>query len=419
MIKKETNERTAGSDVKTAAPDAAEAPASPKTGHRKRWIFIGVGVLVLGGVIWQLAGHPGFRSKPPPVDVRPVPVAAAAVLQKDVPIYLEGLGTVTALYTVTVKTQVDGRLDKMFFVEGQRVKKGELIALVDPRPFEAALHQAEATVARDQANLVNAKLNLKRYEELSKQNLIAVQQATDQQAMVDQLAATVMIDRAQVETARLNLEYAHIISPVDGVTGIRLVDPGNIIHAADTTGIVVITQLDPIAVIFTLPQDNLPDVSEAMRKGELTVDAFDRSGGAKLGTGKVLLIDNQINQTTATIRLKALFPNPEAVLWPNQFVKARLLLNIQKDAIVIPTPAVQRGPKGTFVYVIGGDSTVSVRPVVIETTQGDQTLLASGAKPGEQVVIDGQNQIRPGSKVAVRAPEGSGTPAASKADAGP
>ncbi len=419
MIKKETSERTAVPDAKTATPDVKDVQAPPPRGHRKRWILIGLGVVVLGAIIWQLAGHPGFRSKPPPVDVRPVPVAAAAVVQKDVPIYLEGLGTVTALYTVTVKTQVDGRLDKMFFVEGQRVKKGELIALVDPRPFEAALHQAEATVARDVANLVNAKLNLKRYDELSKEKLIALQQATDQQAMVDGLAATVMIDKAQVETARLNLEYAHIISPVDGVTGIRLVDPGNIIHAADATGIVVITQLDPIAVIFTLPQDNLPDVSEAMGKGELTVDAFDRSGGSKLGTGKVLLIDNQINQTTATIRLKAVFPNPNAVLWPNQFVKARLLLNTRQGAIVIPTPAVQRGPKGTFVYVIGGDSTVSVRPVVIETTQGDQTLLSSGVKPGEQVVVDGQNQIRPGSKVSVRAPEGSGTPPASSSDAGP
>jgi membrane fusion protein, multidrug efflux system len=396
---------------RNAAPDAKDVPVSTQHGHRKRWIFILVGVLVLGGIVWQLAGHPGFHTKPPSVDVRPVPVAATAALQKDVPIYLEGLGTVTALYTVTVKTQVDGRLDKMFFVEGQRVKKGELIALVDPRPFEAALHQAQGSVARDQANLVNAKLNLQRYDELSKENLIAVQQATDQKSVVDQLAATVLIDQSQVETAKLNLEYAHIISPVDGVTGIRLVDPGNIVHAADTTGIVVITQLDPIAVIFTLPQDDLPAVSEAMGKGELNVDAFDRAGGAKLGTGKVLLIDNQINQTTATIRLKSVFPNPTDALWPNQFVKARLLLSTRKDAIVIPTPSIQRGPKGTFVYVVGSDSTVSVRPVVIETTQGDQTLLTSGIKPGEQVVVDGQNQIRPGSKVSVRPAEQSGAPA--------
>ena len=345
-------------------------------------------------------------------------MAAAAAVQKDVPIYLEGLGTVTALYTVTVKTQVDGRLDKMLFVEGQRVKRGELIALVDPRPFEAALHQATATVARDQANLVNARLNLKRYDELSKQNLIAVQQATDQQSLVDQLAATVLMDQAQVETAKLNVEYAHIISPVDGVTGIRLVDPGNIIHAADTTGIVVITQLDPIAVIFTLPQDDLPEVSQAMSKGPLAVDAFDRAGGTKLGTGKVLLIDNQINQTTATMRIKAVFPNPDAALWPNQFVKARLLLDTKQNAIVVPTPAIQRGPKGTFVYVVGADSTVAVRSVTIDTTQGDQTLISSGLKPGEQVVTDGQNQIKPGSKVTVT-PEGSGAPAASQTGLGP
>jgi multidrug efflux system membrane fusion protein len=412
MIDTETTQRK-------AAPEVTDAPQTGPRGHRTRWIFIGVGVVILALVIWQLAGHPGFRSKPPTVDVRPVPVAATAAVQKDVPIYLEGLGTVTALYTVTVKTQVDGRLDKMFFVEGQRVKKGELIALVDPRPFEAALHQAEGAVARDQANLVNARLNLKRYDELSKQNLIALQQATDQQAMVDGLAATVMIDKAQVETARLNLEYAHIISPVDGVTGIRLVDPGNIIHAADATGIVVITQLDPIAVIFTLPQDDLPEVSEAMGKGELPVDAFDRAGGAKLGSGKVLLIDNQINQTTATMRLKAVFPNPTAALWPNQFVKARLLLTTRSNVVVVPTPAIQRGPKGTFVYVVGADSTVSVRVVVLDSTQNDQTILTSGVKPGELVVVDGQNQIKPGSKVIVRPTEAAGAPAASQSGLGP
>jgi membrane fusion protein, multidrug efflux system len=413
MIKTETTKQPVDTD-------AHDVPAAGAKNHRKRWILIGIGVLIAAGVVWQIAGHPGFRSKAPPAEVRAVPVAAAVVEQKDVPIYLEGLGSVTAMYTVTVKTQVDGRLDKVFFVEGQRVKKGELIAQVDPRPFEAALHQAVATVARDQAQLVNAKLNLKRYDELSKENLIALQQATDQQAQVDQLAATVAIDQAQVETARLNLDYTHIVSPVDGVTGIRMVDPGNLVHAADTGGIVVITQLDPIAVLFTLPQDDLPAVSEAMGKGELSVDALSRDGGAKLGSGKVLLIDNQINQTTATIRLKALFPNPTNALWPNQFVKARLLLTTRPGAIVVPTPAIQRGPKGTFVYVIGSDSTVAVRPVVIETAQGDQTLLTSGVQPGEKVVVDGQNQIRPGSKVTVRPPEGSGAPSAAvRPDAGP
>jgi len=374
---------------------------------------------VLGGVVWQMAGHPGLKAKAPPTDVRTVPVAVASVVQKDVPIYLEGLGTVTALYTVTVKSQVDGRLDKVFYVEGQKVKKGELIAQVDPRPFEAALHQAMATVARDQAQLVNARLNLERYDELSRQNLIAKQQATDQQAQVDQLAATVAIDQAQVETAKLNLDYSHIVSPVDGVTGIRLVDPGNLVHAADATGIVVITQLDPIAVIFTLPQDDLPAVSGAMAKGELTVEALSRDGGTKLATGKVLLIDNQISQTTATIRLKAVFPNPANVLWPNQFVKARLLLTTRQGAIVVPTVAIQRGPKGPFVYVVGGDSTVSVRPVDIETTQGDQTLLKGGLAAGEQVVVDGTNQIRAGSKVLARSVEGSGAPAAPPTTAKP
>ncbi len=412
MMKSETTERP-------TTPLAPEVPAVRRRGHRTRWILIAVGVLILGGVVWQITGNPGLKAKAPPTDVRTVPVAVSTVVQKDVPIYLEGLGTVTALYTVTVKSQVDGRLDNVFFVEGQKVKKGQLIVQVDPRPFEAALHQAMATVARDQAQLVNAKLNLNRYDELSKQNLIAKQQATDQQAQVDQLAATVAIDQAQVETARLNLAYSHIVSPVEGVTGIRLVDPGNIVHAADATGIVVITQLDPIAVIFTLPQDDLPAVSQAMAKGELTVEAFSRDGGAKLGTGKVLLVDNQINQTTATIRLKAVFPNPANALWPNQFVKARLLLTTRAGATVVPTVAIQRGPKGTFVYVVAPDSTVSVRPVDIETAQGDQTLLKSGLKAGEQVVVDGTNQIRAGSKVSVRSVDGSGAAAAPPTTATP
>jgi multidrug efflux system membrane fusion protein len=413
MMKTETSERAA-----TPAPSTTPATAPPR--HWKRWVFGAVGLMVVGLLIWRIATPPGGgAAKGAPTDVRPVPVAAVAVAQRDVPIYLEGLGSVTALATVTVRSQVDGRLDKVNFVEGQRVKKGDPLAQVDPRPFQAQLHQAEATLARDTAQLRNATLNLERYKDLRKQNLIAQQQVDDQQTQVDQVRATVGIDQAQVETARLNLDYASIRSPLDGVTGIRQVDAGNIVHAGDAGGIVVITQLDPIAVLFTLPQDDLPRVSEAMGKGELTVDALSRDGGARLGTGKVLLVDNQINQTTATIRLKAIFPNPTNVLWPNQFVKARLLLATRAGALVIPTPAVQRGPKGTFVYVVGSDSTVAVRPVELESTEGAVTLLARGLKTGELVVTDGQNQIRPGSKVIVRPVEGSGAPAAPQANATP
>ena len=396
------------------------AGVRPRTGHRRRWILAGVGLLLVAGLGWRVLGSRGAGSaKGPGAEARPVPVAVASVTQRDVPIYLEGLGTVVALATVTVKSQVDGRLDAVHFVEGQRVKKGEVIAQVDPRPFQAQLHQMEATLARDQAQLRNARLNLERYRDLRKQNLIAQQQVDDQQTQADQFAATVGIDQAQVETARLNLDYARIVSPIDGVTGIRQVDPGNLVHASDANGIVVITQLDPIGVLFTLPQDDLPRVSKALAEGPLTVEALSRDGNAKLGTGNVLLVDNQINQTTATIRLKAVFPNPDNALWPNQFVKARLLLTIRTGALVVPTPAIQRGPKGTFVYVVGPGNTVVVRPVELDSTEGSLAIVAKGVTVGEQVVVDGQNQIRPGSLVQPRQAEGSAAPPAQKASTSP
>jgi len=398
---------------------AGEAQVAPRKSRRRRWILATVGVLLLAGVGYRVLGSRSSSSAKGPAEARPVPVAVASVSQRDVPIYLEGLGTVVALATVTVKSQVDGRLDAVLFVEGQRVKKGEVIAQVDPRPFQAQLHQMEATLARDQAQLRNARLNLERYRDLRKQNLIAQQQVDDQQTQADQFAATVGIDQAQVETARLNLDYARIVSPIDGVTGIRQVDPGNLVHASDANGIVVITQLDPIAVLFTLPQDDLPRVSKALAQGPLSVEALSRDGNVKLGTGKVLLIDNQITQTTATIRLKAVFPNPDNALWPNQFVKARLLLTTRAGALVVPTPAIQRGPKGTFVYVVGPGNTVAVRPVELDSTEGALALISKGLTSGEQVVVDGQNQIRPGSLVQPRSAEGAPTTSAAQAGATP
>src|SRR5438105_192175 len=333
---------------------------------------------------------------------RPVPVVSAQAKRRDVPIYLDGLGSVTAFKTVTVRSQVDGRLEQVLFREGQLVKSGEMLARIDPRPFANQLHQAEGALARDQAQLQGAKLNLERYRKLVAQKLIADQQADDQAALVGQLEGTVQLDKAQIDSARLSLDYAQIRSPIDGVTGLRLVDPGNLVHASDTNGLVLITQLDPIAALFSLPQDELPRVMEELNKGPLQVEAWSRDGSQKLSTGQLALVDNQINAATATLRLKAVFPNPQRLLWPNQFVKARLLLTVRKAALVVASTVPQRGPEGTFAYVIQPDQTVQPKPIELEITQGDTAVIARGLNEGDQVVVDGQSQLRPGSKVQAR-----------------
>jgi multidrug efflux system membrane fusion protein len=340
---------------------------------------------------------------------RPVAVALAPVIVRDVPVYLEGLGNATPLATVTVKSQVDGRLDKILFTEGQHVKIGDVIAQIDPRPFTIQLHQAEAALARDQSSLANAKLNLDRYTKLREQSLVAQQQVDDQRATADQGEAGVKADQAQIENAKLQLDYARIRSPIDGVTGVRLVDQGNLVHANDTTGIVVVTQLDPMSVIFTLPQDDLDRVGKAMGGGAVTVDAYSRDGVTKLSTGQLQVIDNQVNQATATVRLKATFPNPDNALWPNEFVKIRLLLQTLKAVTTIPAAAVQRGPQGTFVYVVDAEQKANVRPVEVNSVDSQTAVVTKGVNPNEQVVIEGQNQLRPGAKVQGRTPQGAGS----------
>jgi multidrug efflux system membrane fusion protein len=403
--------------MESASPEPKPGPIAetPRAARpRRRWILAVVGLVVLAGVFFLVrrasTPAPGGPNAPagagrggPGPQARAVPVSAAAAARRDVPVTLDGLGSVVAYRTVTVRPQVDGRLDQVLFKEGQAVRAGQVLAQLDPRPFQAALHQAEGARARDAAQLASGKADLERYQVLVRQSLISQQQVDQQAGLVGQLEGAIRVDDANIETARLNLDYTRITSPVDGVTGIRIVDPGNVVHASDPGGIVLVTQLDPVAVVFTLPQDFLPAVVEAMRQQTLAVDAFARDG-ALLGSGKLELIDNQINQATSTIRLKAVLPNPRHVLWPNQFVNARLHLAVKKGALVVPATAIQRGPNGTFVFVVGPDATVAPRPIEVASTSGDVALIGKGLEEGEKVVVDGQNQLRAGSKVQVREP---------------
>jgi membrane fusion protein, multidrug efflux system len=332
-----------------------------------------------------------------------VPVTVATAERHDVPYYLTGLGSVNAYYTVSVKSRVDGELMQVNFKEGQNVQKGDLLAVIDPRPYQVALEQAQAALFRDQALLRDAKLNFERFKGLLQSSGAMSQQQVDTQgATVDQLDGTVRNDQAAIDSAKLNLVYCHITSPVTGRIGLRLVDPGNIVHATDTNALFVITQLQPIAVIFTLPEDSLPAVAPEMAKGTLEVDAYSRDNQNKLASGKLLTIDNQIDQTTGTARLKAVFDNKDNALWPNQFVNTRLLLNIRKNSTTIPAAAIQRGPQGTYVFGVKSDNTVEVRAVTVAFTQDNVSVVASGVSPNDVVVTDGQDKLQEGSKIETR-----------------
>jgi multidrug efflux system membrane fusion protein len=361
---------------------------------------VGIVAIVLAVALLRRASRPPAATSATPERVIPVSVAAASL--RDLPIYLVGLGNVVPLQTVTLRGQVDGRLDKVLFQEGQAVHRGDVIAQIDPRPFTIQLHQAEAALAKDGAQQRNAKLNLERYQALRQKDLVPQQQVDDQATVVDQADAAMKADQAQLENARLQLDYARIRSPIDGVTGVRQVDPGNLVHPNDPTGIVVITQLDPISVIFTVTQDELPRVAQHLAEGRIEVEALSRDGARSLATGQLSVIDNQVSSSTATVRLKATFPNPQGSLWPNQFVKARMLLTKRSGVLVVPAVAVQRGPQGSFVYVVNHDDTVAMRPVEIESQQGESAIVGKGIAAGDNVVTDGQSQLRPGSKVKPR-----------------
>ena len=331
---------------------------------------------------------------------QPIPVAVAAAERRDVPVYLEGLGSVQASNTVSLKSRVDGQIVQIAFKEGQSVKQGELLIVIDPRPYQVQLEQAQAALTRDQAQLKNAQLDYDRYQGLVKEGVIAQQQFDAQKALVGQLQGTIQADQAAIDNAKLQLVYTRILAPVTGRIGLRLVDIGNMVHASDTNPLLVVTQLQPIAVVFTLPEDALPNVAQHMKKGALEVEAYSRDDTTKLATGKLLTIDNQIDQTTGTGRLKAMFDNPDNALWPNQFVNAHLLLETRKGTIVVPAAAIQRGPQGSsFTYVVRADKKVEVRSVRVAFNQANLSAIDSGLSPGDLVVTDGQDKLQDGSPV--------------------
>lgn len=348
-------------------------------------------------------GSGGKGSRGQGMGQQAMPVAVATVQTRDLPVYLSGLGSVQAFYTVLMKTRVDGQLVQVNFREGQEVKKGDLLVVVDPRPFEVAVAQAEANLAKDQASLKDAQVNLDRFKALyTNGGVISKQQLDTQDSLVGQLQGSIASDQAAIANAKLNLAYTHITAPINGRVGLRLVDPGNIVHAADTTGLLLLTQMHPIAVIFTLPEDQLASVAQHMRGGALQVDAYSRDDQTKLASGKLLTIDNQIDVTTGTAKLKAVFDNQEQALWPNQFVNCRLLLEIRKNSTVVPAAAIQRGPQGTYVFTVKPDKTAEMRPVTVALTQGNFAGISSGLSPGETVVTDGQDKLLPGSHVEPR-----------------
>lgn len=388
--------------------------ASPGWSRRRllRWLLPAVGIA--GVAVWLILSRGGNAqaAKSRSAAVREIPVVGLAARTGDLGVYVSGLGTVTPVSTVTVRSRVDGQLINVAYQEGQIVREGELLAQIDPRPFQVQLLQAEGQLAKDEAALENAKIDLKRYQTLMEQDSIPRQQLDTQIATVNQDEAVLKSDQAQVESAKLNLIYSRITAPISGRVGLRLVDPGNMVHATDANGLVVMTQVQPITVVFTVPADRLPAVLTQTRAGRrLAVEAWDRDLKNRLATGSLLAIDNQIDPSTGTVRIKALFPNDDFALYPNQFVNARLLVDTLRGVTLIPTAALQRSPQSTFVYVVKKDGTVDMRNIEVQLTEGDDTAIRGPVAAGDVVVVDGVEKLQPGAKVTLSGTGGARKPA--------
>ena len=417
------------SEVRSTSP----APEEPSGSGWRKWIVVLVIALVVGAAVWKIRSNSQEQmltaaQMEAAQDVA-TPVQVAAVQQKTMPIYLTELGTVTAYNTVTIKTRVDGQLMRVNVREGQTVKQGELLVEIDPKPYEAALAQAQGQLVKDQANAENAKAEAARYTALQQAGVVSKESQQAQISTAGQAEGSLAADRAAIEAAKVNLGYTKIVSPIDGVVGLRQVDAGNIVHAADTTGLIVVTQLQPISVIFTLPEDQLPEVLKLTRGGsKLAVEAYDRSEATHIASGTVLTVDNEIDTTTGTVKVKAVFDNRDGALFPNQFVNVRLILQEKRDAMVITAAALQTGSQGNFVYLLKqghppvdpieaknnagktilpserskANYYVEARPVKVELTEGTQVILSAGVKPGDEIVVDGQEKLKNGSAVVPR-----------------
>jgi multidrug efflux system membrane fusion protein len=399
------------------APSNGSSQSTKPRPRRRLFLAFVLALLVAAGALWWTRQGSAPQQAGGGRNAAPMSIVPETVGKGDIGINLNALGTVTSLATVTIRTQISGYLMKIDFKEGQDVKKGDLIAEIDSRPYEATLAQVKGQLARDQALLKGAQVDLQRYQGLAAQNAVPHQTLDTQVALVAQDEGTVEADRGMVKSAEVNLQYCHILSPLDGRVGLRQVDQGNYVTPGDTNGLVVITQIQPISVLFTVPEDNLQAISKRLQDGAvLPAAAYDRSGANKIADGTLQTFDSQIDPTTGTIKLRAQFPNESRTLYPNQFVNVRLLLDTHKDVTTMSTAGIQRGVPGTFVYLINPDATVSVRPVKLGVTDGDRVEVLSGLAPGDRIVIDGADKLRDGAKIALRSETGAGTPPAAAPD---